>query len=282
MSGQWLVASGQWNNRGFFAVMRRCVPTIAVLAVLGMLSLAACTPAGREKWRNQTDRRSSKQLLQAALHDPRADERRRAVNLLADGSAGKAAETVAAFDEIARRDADAMVRAAAARALGRCAGAQCVPTLVKLLDSADRAMDDTRPAPAAVRWEAALLLQRFSAGQEVESGQREAVLTSLLGRLERDADRNVRLTVVATLQHYPDKRTLPPVIHAMRTRDFALQLRAEDTLHELTGQSHDLDPDAWEQWLARASNPFAAASSRPAVRESWWSRMTGGSSKSAR
>ena len=195
---------------------------------------------------------------------------------LARGSDAKADWVVKAFDTIARTDADAMVRVEALRGLSASAGPATVPTLVKLLNSAEAPVADVKPAaPGPVRWEAALLLERLASQAKIADADRDSALTALLARAERDADRNVRLTAISALRYVPNRRVLPVLVNALRSRDFAIQHRAEQSLHYLTGQTHDNDADGWDHWLAATPDPFTPAPPAPPPR-SWWSRLVAG------
>lgn len=224
----------------------------------------------KRRW--QESRRTARQWLDVALESDQPDERRRAVEALTDKPEATSDWAVMAFDSIARTDVDPTVRVAALRGLQKSAGPKTVPTLVKLLKTGDPA-PDVHLAPAVVRWEAALLLRDISRSGKLEAGQNEEVIAVLLPRADSDDDRNVRIAAIEALGSFKDQRVLAGLIVALKERDFAIQAAAENSLRDLTGQSHNYDSDEWAKWLSATSDPFAAAPAAPAPQskhKSWW------------
>ncbi len=219
-------------------------------------------------------RRTPQEWLDIALDDPRPDQRRKAINEIAEGDAAAAGWAQRAFDVIARTDPDSMVRVAAVRGLARGAAPSTPSTLVKLLQSDDRTFEDVRPAPGPVRWEAALLLDRLLDDGRVAESDRERVLAALLQHAGRETDRNVRLAAVRGLRHFQDGRAIPVLLAALDERDFALRDGAEQSLHDLTGHCCEHDSRAWRAWLDAADDPFADAGTWTESKEHlpWWKR----------
>ncbi len=227
------------------------LPALLVSAIIG-----GCDEPSGHRWEKM--RRPPEHWLDVALEAENADERRRAVDALADSRAGTSDWAVRAFETIARTDGDAMVRTAALRGLRRSAGPQTVPLLVKLLRQGD-APPDVRAAPAPVRWEATRLLCELCASGCVTSEQADAVVELLLHRATLDTDRNVRLCAIRALASFRQRRVVATLIGVLRERDFALQSAAEHSLGVLTGRTHDFDADAWSDWLNASGDPFAGS-----------------------
>lgn len=198
-----------------------------------------------------------------ALEAENADERRQGVRGLAASSDGKSDWAIKVYDTIARTDVNAMVRCAAVKALIPVAGAEQVPTTLKLLASSTRAIEDVRPANGPVRWEAAKLLLAIVDSRAFEEHQRTDIVQTLLERLARDKDRNVRLTAIDTLAYFAQSPVPQALIDVLEEDDFAIQRAAEKSLIALTGRTHHHDARAWRNWLAQAADPFEHAGTTP-------------------
>jgi len=219
-----------------------------------LLPSIGCAWLGRaeESW---SDRRSTREWIDQALDAKQPDDRRRAVERLARGTDAGADVVLQAMNTIARTDSDAMVRTAAVRGLGVTPQPRSAATLVKILRSQREKIADALPADAPVRWEAARVLERWSIESTAPAESRESILTTLIEGVQTDPDRNVRLSCLSALGSYPDRRTPPVLVEALRGSDFAARDRAEQSLQRLTGQSFEHDPAAWERWLG-ANNRF--------------------------
>lgn len=223
-----------------------------------------------QKWAES--RRSPREWLEIALTSRLAEERRRAVEAIASGGAAREAWAVEAFESIARSDADELVRAAAVRGLRRSAGPDRVPLLVELL-AAESEPRTRRFDGACHRQEAATLLRDVAADHELVDPARGTALETLIARAGSDPDRVVRMAALEGLGWIRDARAIPPLVEALRTRDFGMQAAAETSLHRLTGQSHHYDADAWSRWLAENNDPLAGGSNARRRPNDAWSRM---------
>ncbi len=236
---------------------------LLVVALTFGATLAGCSQSGERKWYTFERGKSSDEYLNMALESESPDERRRGVIGLADGPDATSSWAVKVFDTIARTDLDAMVRCAALRALRPTAGDERVPLLLRLLRSPDEPFEDMRKAPAPVRWAAArLLFIVVHNGAFAESRQSDIVKT-LLDRLGRERDHNVRLTMIDTLGFIAAEPVVGALIDVLVDEDFAIKHAAELALASLTGVTHGHDPDAWRQWFAQTSSPFGNAGEMP-------------------
>lgn len=242
-----------------------------ILMVVG-IALPACSKSGGGWF---APRKTPQQWLDQALDAPTADERRAGVNGLAASDACGEDWAHTAFDTIARTDTSPMVRCAAIRGLGRSSREGDVATLVKIMRSGTAPLDDVRPAPGAVRWEAAKVLLGIIDRCAYAENQRGEIVECLLERLAKDDDRDVRLTAAESLAYFAQQPVPAALVNAMRTDDFAMAHACEKSLIALTGVAHDHDPDAWAAWLSAAYDPFANAGKLiahepPSARESFW------------
>lgn len=198
-----------------------------------------------------------------ALESDHADDRRKGVMGLAASRDGSADWALKVYDTIARTDINATVRIAALRAMVPAAGPQQVSTAIKILTSAGHVHEDVRPANGSVRWEAAKLLLAIVDAQAFEEAQRTEIVKTLLERLARDPDRNVRLTVVDALAYFAQSPVPQALIDTLEEDDFVLQRAAEQALIALTGHTHHHDPRAWRTWLEKTEDPFKDAGLTP-------------------
>lgn len=236
---------------------------IWMIAVASALVLTGCTKSNRWDGFNFKRAKTSKDYLDMALESERADDRRKGVNGLAESSDATSDWAVKVFDTIARTDTDAMVRRAALRALLRSANSDRVPTTLKLLKSSDVEYEDVRPATAPVRWTAARLLLAVVHGFAFHEDQKSEIVETILDRLPKESDQNVRLALIETLGYFQQRPVLEALINELENEDFAVQHAAELALVSLTGVTHHHYPSAWRKWLAETSDPFAQAGETP-------------------
>lgn len=226
----------------------------------------------------QERRRTPEQWMDAALHAERADERRKAVDVLSRGRHAADDWVAQGFSTIARTDSDPMVRVSALRGLRASGGPAAVSTALKLLQRTPP--PDVVPPPAPVRWQAMQLLRDLCHDQRIGDSERDGVVATLIDRTDLDADRNVRLAAIEALAVFRERRVLIALIDVLRERDFALQAAAEQSLAELTGQHFEYDADAWSAWLNRTTDLFTSeeppAAQRVPGSSEWWSRLWGG------
>lgn len=192
-----------------------------------------------------------------ALEGSTGDERRRGVIGLAKSRDGNTEWAMKIYDTIARTDVDTAVRCTAVAALVPAAGPEQVSTAIRILSSTSQQIEDVRPAPDAVRWEAAKLLLSIIANYSYDESQRGEIVQALLERLARDKDRNVRLTSIDALSYFAQDPIPGALVDVMeQEEDFALQHAAETALITLTGHTNHHDPKAWRKWLAETADPF--------------------------
>ncbi len=222
---------------------------------------AGCASSRGGNWFHKP--RTSRDYLDMALEAPGADDRRKGVIGLAATRDGKSDWAMKVYDTVARTDRDAMVRCAAIRAMAPAAGAEQVPTTLKLLLSSAQTIKDCRPAPGPVRWEASKVLLGIIRDYTYQESQRDQIVKTLLNRLARDTERSVRMTSIEALSYFAERDVPPALIDVLGEDDFALQHAAEEALIALTGQTHDHDAKAWRKWLAETKDPFAQSGQIP-------------------
>jgi hypothetical protein len=240
----------------------RNIPFVfAVGFVFVTVAVTGCASSRNGAWFHKP--KTSKEYLDMALEAPGADDRRKGITGLAASRDGHSDWAMKVYDTVARTDRDSMVRCAAIRAMLPAAGTGQVPTLINVLESSARKIPDCRAASGPVRWEAAKVLLAVVRDYKYQESERPQIVKTLLDRVARDSDRNVRLTVIETLAYFAEAPVPTALVDAMEEEDFAVQYAAEQSLIALTGETHDHDAKAWRKWLAETKDPFAKAGEIP-------------------
>ncbi len=168
-----------------------------------------------------------------------ADKRFRGLLLLANAPWGGEPPYVEMYRR-ASEDGDPGVRGMALRALAMHGVAGDAPTVTKHLS------DDNE----LVRWEATRALQRM---------YDPASAPGLLERIDLRKEQNpqVRAAAARALGQYAQPRVVQGLIGALRDRQLVVNEAAQASLRTLTGQDFGLDPKAWRDWTASATDMFA-------------------------
>ena len=167
-----------------------------------------------------------------------ADNRRKGLNWIAAAPFGGEAEYLASYRLLAD-DPDPSVRAAAARAIGAHGEVADAMLLAVMLGDDD----------PLVRWQAADGLRKLHNPDVVE-----ALLARLNEDIEEDAD--TRAAAAMALGQYADRVVLGRLTGALEDRSFTVVNAAHGSLTQLTGHDAGLDPRAWSDWAATATDPF--------------------------
>lgn len=145
---------------------------------------------------------------------------------------------VGEFIQLLRTDHRAMVRAAAATALGNMRSAEAVPALVE-------AVTDTR-MQSAVRWDAALALGKI--------GSHDAV-KGLTQAAHYATDPYVRAAAVSSLGKIGNAAAIDALIAALRDQDPNVVHAAARALQEATGEPFNMQYDHWVNHRHKAKAP---------------------------
>jgi hypothetical protein len=177
---------------------------------------------------------AAKNLLDPAS----ADRRRKAVFYLADRGYGRQEPYTVYYQEMARTDMHATVRAAAIRALNRARDEQSIPLFIQALqDGNDR-----------VRLEAAKALANMP-----DPAAQEPLIRRLVDAEEAI---DVRIAAADALRHYRNAQTAQALVRVLRDRSFGVSWQARQSLLLMTGQDFRYDPAAWLTYLAGTESPF--------------------------
>jgi hypothetical protein len=173
--------------------------------------------------------------------DPYSPERRyRGTTLLSNAAFGGQPVYLELYLD-AVEDADAGVRAAGVRALGRHGEPEHARVLVRLLGDEDR----------MVRIAAARALQRLHNPEAVP-----ALLDAIQQGREREPD--VRVAAAEALGQYAEARVLQGLIGALADPRLSVNHAVRGSLTTLTGQDFGVDRRAWLDWYNATEDLFAA------------------------
>jgi hypothetical protein len=173
-------------------------------------------------------------LMASDQHSP--DERRVGITLLATSSFGGAQPYVTMYRDYVVADGDALVRAAAIKALARYAKVEDAELIVPWLQREGS-------NSVQVRREAALALQRI---------HNPAVVSNLLISLgDVNEEAAVRTYCATALGQYPEDQVIVGLIASLDANELSVNLAAAQSLHILTGQSFEIDRYAWFSWYKK-------------------------------
>ncbi len=232
-----------------------------MLCALTMASLLSGGCAkGQRKSRVWTSAQAERFLMEA-LQSESPDERRRAVERVANSKYGDSDVSVQTMSLIVRTDTSQVVRCAAARGLGQSRHASAFESLLQVIDAPNHAQDVREPEAALRRacLEAVDLLVQAGVPPEDESGLVRLVAQAML----TDAERDVRIAAARLLRWFQHPDALDALIEVLRVPEFAVAYEAEQSLIALTGHTHNRRYDAWRRWREDADDPFADAGRTP-------------------
>jgi HEAT repeat protein len=212
-------------------------------------------------------RKTPQQYMLVAVSSEDADARRDAVVQIAKSKQYNREWAIKGFVAIALLESEPQTRCVAMRALARTGDPRAVETALKILNYRDYPPQEVWPPVALCRWDATLALADVSAAGKIPEEQHPAVYKTLLDRLRKDEDRHTRIAAARGLAYWPEEETVKALIGGLRDEDFAVAHQCEESLVHLTGQTHDANVLAWEEWLAaHADSLFEHAGEIPESR----------------
>jgi hypothetical protein len=204
-------------------------------------------------------------LIAFASEDP--DQRRVALAKVAKSKQRNSDWAIKGYITIALLDSDTQSRCVAVRALANSGDPRAVETLLKLLNYRDYPPQEVRPPEALCRWDATKALADLSVAGSVPAEQRDLARQTLINRLQRDVDRNVRIAAARGLSVYLHDDALTALIERLTDEDFAVVHQCEESLVRLTGRTFHCDALAWATWHEEhREDAFAHANEIPESR----------------
>ncbi len=196
---------------------------------------------------NQTPGRFARQMED----DKSADARRTGIlRLVADFDFARKDPYTRRYWQIAQGDPDALVRAAAIRALNRSRDRKAVAVYIKGLDDPSPLIrlesakalanipDDKAKAP---------LIKHMGMEYEIqgEGGRPEMALES----------RDIKLACADGLRNFAELAVAKALVEALRERDFEVAWQARKSLILMTGHDYRYDQEKWREYF-KGTNPF--------------------------
>lgn len=166
------------------------------------------------------------------------ERRRRGISLIANSYFGGEPVYVEVYQK-AVTDSDAMVRAAAARALALHGKGSDALLVTPLLHPAESEI---------VRIEAAFALQRLH-----DEGAIDAMIQGMKG----DSDERIRAGLALGLGQYARLDVAEALAGALNDSSLTVNIRALRSLRIMTGQDFGIDAKAWRAYLTGTAEPFA-------------------------
>ncbi len=215
------------NNKNF--------ERLGICLLLATVLLAGC---------GKLDKPSAMEMVVMAFDPDDADRRREGIRLLSDQPWGLEEPYLKGFAVHLAKDEDSRVRSAAARALGLAEDPTYLPNVVE-------AMGDP---VAAVRWDAAVALDRLIGDEAIET---------LRSHATGDDSPDVRASCARALRHYRKQTVVNTLSDCLLDNEFRVRYTARNALTEISGQDRGDDPEDWVNALD--SQPVVEEKSR-----SWW------------
>jgi len=191
---------------------------------------------------------SPKQQVAMAFDTEDPDLRREGIIGLSDRKWGLKEPYLKGYAAILKTDKNALVRAAAVRALGKAQDPNYLPDVTRSLD------DESE----TVRQDAATALEEFVGEPAVGPLRKHAI---------EDSDKTVRAHCARALRNYRREDVYRTLVECLDDTAFAVRHQAHESLVALTGAELGYDPEPWQQ---------TTLSEAPAAVEktgSWWDRL---------
>jgi HEAT repeat protein len=222
-------------------MMRRTLTNVLAAALL-LVVAAGCSKdeGGRLSLRRTTAEDMAEQMFD--LEDP--DRRREGILALSEKDYGLREPYLAGYALILESDENPLVRAAAARALGKSQDPNYVPHLAA-------AMEDPT---VVVRWDAAAALDRNPGPGAVDPLMEHAV---------GDESMDVRAASADALKHYSRAEVISTLRRALGDDEYGVRHRAHQSLVHIVGRDLGHEPEDWTREAVEAKPQ--ADPDRP-----WW------------
>lgn len=226
--------------------MRLCISTGLWLLACGFfLVLSGCAQieGTGSALRNSFDIFTGDTALKSAraMEDERfPDRRRKGINKLVSRDYGRHDPYTKRYSQIARSDADWLVRATAIRAMNRARYKAGTSVFIEAL---------TKDDSAYVRLEAAKALANLPDPQ--------AAAPLVAAVTNANENRDVRIAAADALKHYRKLDVARSLADQLGGADFGVAWQARQSLEQLTGRDLKYNQTAWITYLSGPQKPFS-------------------------
>jgi len=229
---------------------------VLVAVALATAVLAGCSKGGGGKITlNDMMRKltgpSPSELVAWAFDPNDPDKRRMGIVGLSSKKWGLREPYLKGYAALLKTDKDPLVRAAAARALGKAKDPNYAPEVT-------RALLDTS---VAVRQDAATAL---------DSVYDDSSAGPLRKRAISDSDQDVRAKSCRALRHHRDIAVARTLVDCLSDKAFSVRHQAHASLTEIVGKDLGYDP---ENWAGVTSGMALPAKPAPPRKPTWWERI---------
>jgi hypothetical protein len=191
---------------------------------------------------------SPSQYVDMVLDQNDPDRRREGIIGLSKHDWGLTDKYLRGYAAILKTDRDPLVRAAAARALGKAKDPNYTGDVAAaLFDESD-----------AVRHDAAVALDGVVGEAAVEPLRKVAV---------SDTDQDVRTSCARALRHYWREDVVRTLVVCLSDKAFGVRHEAHASLVAVTGMDRGYEPENWADLALKALPP------KPPQKASWWDRL---------
>lgn len=244
---------GTSYNAGLMSALSLRFPLHAAVCAAFLASVCACESRpvvvdGMLEWEDGGTPSNAGEAARNFITSKNPDWRRKAVGYLADEDFGGEPQYRRTYRTFGLTDADAGVRASAARALGEHGGPEDGAAIVPLLADKD----------PMVRLAAADALRKIELAGDAVAAGREGLI-----KLLADEDTDVRARAADALGHFPGERTMRALIDALEDSSFTVVWYAHRSLVACAGKGgkdFGLDAGLWAQWVGdlKGAEPASA------------------------
>lgn len=210
-----------------------------LLAIAGLSFAAGCETISSDltDFFDQMSPPSAAEAGEWAVNFDKPEEQQRGLTLLGNAPWGGGDIYLELYRDATEGPWDPLVKAAAVRALARHGDVADAIVIASQLDNES----------TFVRLEVAKGLQRI---------HNTEAANLLWRRLIVEDDHDIRMEIAIALGQYPNDAVFQALVLSLESTELGVNLAASDSLRNLTGVDHGINPDDWLAWYGASEGPF--------------------------